>query len=42
MHLTTAGYDVLWSEIDKLVHTDFKGRGIDWDDQTDLPWTEPE
>jgi hypothetical protein len=42
VHLTTEGYDVLWQEIDKLVHADFEGRGIDWDDQEDLPWTEPE
>jgi hypothetical protein len=42
VHLTTAGYDVLWAEIDKLVHTEFKGRGIDWDDQDDCPWTAPE
>jgi hypothetical protein len=41
VHLSTAGYDILWAEIDRMVHTEFRGRGIDWTDQADLPWTAP-
>ena len=41
LHLTTKAYAVLWKEYTKLVKTTFKGRGLDWDDLTDLPFRVP-
>jgi hypothetical protein len=40
--LSTAGYDVLSGMINTMVHTGFRRRGINWDDQQDCPWTAPE
>ncbi|EJT45399.1 hypothetical protein A1Q1_06162 [Trichosporon asahii var. asahii CBS 2479] len=37
LHLTTQGYGVFWDEYTKLVRGEFKGRGLDWDDWSDLP-----
>jgi len=42
VHLTTAGYDVLCEMINTMIHTGFRRRGINWDDQEDCPWTVPE
>lgn len=37
LHLTSKGYAVFWSEYQKLVKGVFRGRGLDWEDPTDLP-----
>jgi hypothetical protein len=42
VHLSTAGYDVLCGMINTMVHTGFRRRGINFDDQQDCPWTAPE
>jgi hypothetical protein len=42
LHFTSEGYRVLWDEYTKLVKTDFKGRGLDWENATDLPRRVPE
>lgn len=37
LHLTSEGYGVFWDEYTKLVRGELKGRGLDWDDWSDLP-----
>ncbi|KAK8853298.1 hypothetical protein IAR55_004002 [Kwoniella newhampshirensis] len=37
VHMTTQGYEVLWGLFDHLIHTEFKGRGLDWQNLDDLP-----
>ncbi len=37
VHLTSAGYDILWREITRVIKVEFKGRGLDWEDFDDLP-----
>jgi len=32
----------MWDEYTKLVKNEFKGRGLDWEDMTDLPRRVPE
>jgi hypothetical protein len=41
LHLSTEGYAAVWGEYKKLVKTDFKGRGLDWEDVDDLPMRVP-
>lgn len=41
VYLSTKGYAVLWTAFDQLVHTKLKGRGLEWNNQQDLPWTLP-
>lgn len=41
LHLGTAGYDLLWTEIERLVRTEFEGMGIDWNDARDLAPSAP-
>ena len=35
--MTTKGYTVLWDKISETIKTEFKGRGLDYDDFDDLP-----
>lgn len=42
LHLTTEGYAVVWEEYTKIVKSDFKGRGLDWEDLDDLPMRVPD
>ncbi|ODN87723.1 hypothetical protein L198_06953 [Cryptococcus wingfieldii CBS 7118] len=37
IHMTTKGYAVLWRLYVNLIKTDWKGRGLDWKDEQDLP-----
>jgi len=41
LHFSSKGYGVLWREIERVVKTDFRGRGLDFDDITDLPFRVP-
>lgn len=41
LHLTSEGYGVFWDEYARLVRTTFKGRGLDWEDEQDLPLRMP-
>ena len=35
--MTTKGYTLLWDNISETIKTQFKGRGLDYDDFDDLP-----
>lgn len=37
VHLTTKGYTLLWDKISETIKTEFKGRGLDYEDFDDLP-----
>ena len=37
VHMTTKGYTLLWDNISETIKTQFKGRGLDYDDFDDLP-----
>ncbi|OCF38035.1 hypothetical protein I316_00259 [Kwoniella heveanensis BCC8398] len=41
LHLTTEGYEVLWSRLSRVIKEDFTGRGLDWEDMEDLPFRAP-
>ncbi|WVR00104.1 hypothetical protein IAU59_007246 [Kwoniella sp. CBS 9459] len=41
LHLTTEGYEILWSRLSKVIKEDFHGRGLDWEDIEDLPFRAP-
>ncbi|WRT70139.1 uncharacterized protein IL334_007133 [Kwoniella shivajii] len=40
-HMTTEGYGVLWDEYQKIVKGAWKGDGLDWEDEDDLPLRVP-
>ncbi|ORX35420.1 SGNH hydrolase-type esterase domain-containing protein [Kockovaella imperatae] len=37
VHLSTKGYTVVWDLLARIIKTEFKGRGLDWEDFDDLP-----
>lgn len=39
--MTTAGYTLLWNKLAEVIKTEFKGRGLDWEDENDLPMRIP-
>lgn len=42
LHLSSEGYDVLWTEYGKIVKGEFRGRGLDWEGDEGLVWGVPE
>nr|XP_019044062.1 hypothetical protein I302_07342 [Kwoniella bestiolae CBS 10118]OCF22992.1 hypothetical protein I302_07342 [Kwoniella bestiolae CBS 10118] len=40
-HMTAEGYGVLWEEYTKIVGGPWKGHGLDWEDESDLPMRVP-
>ncbi|WVQ84686.1 hypothetical protein IAT38_006841 [Cryptococcus sp. DSM 104549] len=41
LHFTTEGYKVLWGRLERVIKVGFHGRGLDWEDLSDLPFRAP-
>ncbi|WVF72892.1 hypothetical protein IAT40_007710 [Kwoniella sp. CBS 6097] len=41
LHLTTEGYEILWTQLRRVIKEQFKGRGLDWENIEDLPFRAP-